>query len=105
MGDCRITRPAFPQTDQIFAITDDIVERARKIRGSALRSIGDIARHRRLEDNERESVAPQKMLRFLRAARELFAGFKDVATASLIEVWIDQAERRAWFLSEIVSEL
>jgi starvation-inducible DNA-binding protein len=102
--------------DQIFAMTDDIAERARKIGGSTLRSIGDIARHQRLEDNEDESVTPGKMLSelrddnvrltsFLRAAHELCSGCNDVATTSLIEVWIDQTERRSWFLGEIVSEL
>jgi len=102
--------------NQIFAMTDDIAERARKIGGSTLRSISDIARHQRLKDNDEESVAPQNMLlevrtdnlqlaRFLRAAHEVCAKFNDVASTSLIETWIDQTERRAWFLGEIVSEL
>jgi len=102
--------------DQIFAMTDDIAERARKIGGSTLRSIGDIARHQRLKDNDGEKVTPQKMLlelrddnsqlaRFLRAAHETCAQYNDVASTSLIEVWIDQTERRTWFLAEIVSEL
>jgi starvation-inducible DNA-binding protein len=104
------------QADQIFAMTDDIAERARKIGGSSLRSIGDIARHQRLKDNDSENVAPLKMLSelrddnrqltgFLRTAHELCGGFNDVATTSLIEVWIDQTERRTWFLSEIVTEV
>ena len=104
------------QADQIFAMTDDIAERARKIGGSSLRSIGDIARHQRLTDNDSENVAPLKMLSelrddnrqltgFLRTAHELCGGFNDVATTSLIEVWIDQTERRTWFLSEIVTEV
>lgn len=102
--------------DQIFAMTDEIAERARKIGGSTLRSIGDIARHQRLKDNDDEGVAPEKMLselrgdnlrlsRFLRAAHELCAKFNDVASTSLIETWIDQTERRTWFLGEIVNEL
>jgi starvation-inducible DNA-binding protein len=101
--------------DQIFAMTDDIAERARKIGGSTLRSIGDVARHQRLKDNDDESVAPLAMLselrhdnsqltRFLRAAHEICAKYNDVATTSLIEVWIDQTERRTWFLAEIASE-
>jgi starvation-inducible DNA-binding protein len=101
--------------DQIFAMTDDIAERARKIGGSTLRSIGDIARHQRLKDNDDENVVPQKMLselrgdnmqltRFLRAAHETCEKHNDVASTSLIETWIDQTERRTWFLAEIVSE-
>ena len=102
--------------NQIFAITDEIAERARKIGGPTLRSIGDISRHQRLKDNDDERVPPQKMLmelrddnlqltRFLRGAHEICAGHNDVATTSLIEVWIDETERRSWFLSEIVSEI
>ncbi len=102
--------------DQIFAITDEIAERARKIGGSTLRSISDISRHQRLKDNDQENVAPEKMLselrddnsqltNFLRQAHEICGRHGDVATTSLIEVWIDQAERRTWFLTEIVSEL
>ena len=101
------------QGEQIFAVTDDIAERARKIGGTTIRSIGDIARHQRLKDNGEEFVTPERMLselrgdnqhltRFLRSAHELCDRYNDVATASLIEVWIDQTERRTWFLSEIV---
>jgi starvation-inducible DNA-binding protein len=100
-------------SEQIFAMADDVAERARKIGGSTLRSIGDIARHQRLEDNDRESLSPKDMLaelrtdnreltRFLRVAHEICEEHDDVATASLIENWIDQTERRSWFLSEIV---
>jgi starvation-inducible DNA-binding protein len=100
---------------QIFEMTDDIAERARKIGGTTLRSIGDIARNQRLKDNDDEKVSPEKMLselrednaqltRFLRAAHEICAKHNDVATTSLIEVWIDQTERRTWFLAEIVGE-
>jgi len=102
--------------DQIFAMTDEIAERARKIGGSTLRSISDISRHQRLKDNNGEGVAAKDMLlelradnlqltRFLRATHEVCDRHKDVATASLIEIWIDQAERRTWFLSEIVTNL
>jgi starvation-inducible DNA-binding protein len=102
--------------EQIFAMTDDIAERARKLGGTTLRSIGDIGRNQRLEDNNRERVAPEEMLeelwsdnrqlaRFLRVTHEVCDRHRDVATASLIEVWIDQTERRAWFLEEIVSGL
>src|SRR5262244_4493881 len=95
--------------EQIFAMTDDIAERARKIGGTTLRSIGDISRSQRLKDNDDETVTPKKMLSelrddnahltgFLREAHEICAKHNDVATTSLIEVWIDQAERRTWFL-------
>jgi len=96
--------------EQIFAMTDDIAERARKLGGTTLHSISDIARHQRLKDNNQEFVAPKDMLtelladnehltRSLRAIHEICDGYKDVATASLIENWIDQTERRSWFLS------
>jgi len=102
--------------DQIFAMTDDIAERARKIGGPTLHSISDITKHQRLKDNNDEHIAPQRMLselrddnsqltRYMRAAHETCEKYSDVATTSLIEVWIDQTERRTWFLSEIVSEL
>ena len=102
--------------DQVFAMTDDIAERARKIGGTTLRSIGDISRHQRLKDNDAERVAPKEMLaelttdnqsltRYFRSAHETCEKYNDVATASLIEVWIDQTERRTWFLSEIVQGL
>jgi len=103
-------------SDQIFAMTDDIAERARKIGGTTLRSIGDIANHQRLKDNDTENVSPKEMLselsadnqaltRYLRATHETCEKYNDVATASLIEVWIDQTERRTWFLAEIVQGL
>ncbi len=98
---------------QIFDMTDEIAERARKIGGTTLRSIGDIARHQRLIDDDRESLEPDQMLlelrndnarlvRTLRATHQICETLLDVATAGLIETWIDQAERRQWFLSEIV---
>jgi starvation-inducible DNA-binding protein len=99
------------QSEQIFAMTDDIAERARKIGGTTIRSIGDIAEHQRLKDNNEELVTPgdmlaelcadnQRLTQFLRSARELCERHNDIATASLIEIWIDQAERRTWFLAE-----
>ena len=99
------------QSEQIFAMTDAIAERARKIGGTTLRSISDIARHQRLQDNSAEFVPPHDMLveltednrqltRSLRSAHAICNENNDVATASLIENWIDQTERRTWFLSE-----
>jgi starvation-inducible DNA-binding protein len=99
------------QSEQIFAMTDDIAERASKIGGTSLRSIGDIARHQRLQDNNESFVEPHDMLseltqdnqqltRSLRGAHALCDEHNDVATASLIENWIDETERRTWFLSE-----
>ncbi|OYX88825.1 MAG: DNA starvation/stationary phase protection protein [Azorhizobium sp. 35-67-5] len=99
------------QGDQIFATTDAIAERARKIGGTTLRSIGHIARLQRIADNEADYVDAQDMLaelcddnkRVTALLREVHAvcdAYKDVATASLIEVWIDEAERRTWFLHE-----
>ena len=100
--------------DQIFAMTDDIAERARKIGGTTIHSIGDIAKRQRLKDNDDKSPTPEKMLAelrddnhrltgFLRESHELCERHNDVATTSMIEIWIDQTERRAWFLDEIVS--
>jgi starvation-inducible DNA-binding protein len=99
------------QSDQIFAMTDDIAERARKIGGTTLHSIGDIVQHQRLKDNDEQFVAPEDMLselvgdnqqltQSLRATHEVCDEHNDVATASLIENWIDQTERRTWFLFE-----
>ena len=101
---------------QIFAMTDDIAERARKIGGTTIRSISDIARNQRLKDSNKDVVRPQEMLaelsadnqqmtRSLRAAHEICDRHNDVATTSLIETWIDESERRTWFLSEIVRDL
>ena len=99
------------QAEQIFAMTDDMAERARKMGGTTLHSIGDIARHQRLKDNDAEYVAPREMLaelrddnqrltQLFREAHEVCDRHNDVATASMIEVWIDQTERRTWFLFE-----
>jgi starvation-inducible DNA-binding protein len=103
-------------SEQIFAMTDDIAERARKIGGTTLRSIGDVSKHQRLKDNDQENILPKDMLaelsadnqaltRYFRSAHETCEKYNDVATASMIEVWIDQTERRTWFLSEIVQGL
>ncbi|HEY1860528.1 MAG TPA: DNA starvation/stationary phase protection protein, partial [Gemmataceae bacterium] len=102
--------------EQIFAMTDDIAERARKIGGTTLHSISDIARHQRLQDNNEEFVTPEDMLselcadnqeltKSLRSTHEVCDRHNDVATASLIENWIDETERRTWFLSEIGRDL
>ena len=99
------------QASQIFAISDDIAERVRKIGGTTIRSIGHIARLQRLTDNDQEFVQAREMLlelhadnkalvESLRAAHEVSDNANDYATTSLIEVWIDEAERRAWFLFE-----
>ena len=99
------------QSDQIFAITDPIAERARKLGSTTIRSIGHIARTQRIADNDAEFVEPHEMLAELRednlrlvmAMREVHNTCDehgDVATASLLEVWIDEAERRCWFLYE-----
>jgi len=101
------------QGDQLFAMTDEIAERGRKIGGTTLHSISDISAHQRLSDNNQEFVSPDDMLGelladsrrltgFLRVTHETCGRHKDVATTSMIEVWIDQTERRTWFLAEIV---
>jgi len=99
------------QGDQLFAMTDTIAERVRKTGGSTLRSIGEIARSQRIADNDAEYVDPQDMLSELRDDNVALAGrlrevhdlleeIRDIATASLIENWIDETERRTWFLFE-----
>jgi starvation-inducible DNA-binding protein len=99
------------QGDQIFATTDAIAERVRKLGGTTLRSIGHIARLQRIPDNDADFVSPQGMLSelredntallvSLRAAHVLCDDHDDVATASLLENWIDEAEQRVWFLFE-----
>jgi starvation-inducible DNA-binding protein len=101
------------QGGQIFAMTDAIAERARKIGGTTIRSIGDISRHQSTKDNDEEFVSPEAMLtelcddnqaltRSLRAKHKVCEEHGDVATTSLIEVWIDETERRTWFLWETV---
>jgi starvation-inducible DNA-binding protein len=99
------------QSEQIFATTDAIAERARKIGGTTLRSIGHISRLQRLLDNDADFVTPMDMLAELRDDnKQLTASLRethglcdeegDVASASLLETWIDEAERRTWFLFE-----
>ena len=99
------------QADQIYATTDPIAERVRKLGGTTLRSIGHIARVQRVLDNDAEFVTPLDMLAELREDNLQFTAHMrelhgvcdehgDVATASLLEVWIDEAERRVWFLFE-----
>ena len=99
------------QADQIFAMADPIAERIRKVGGSTIRSIGHIARMQRVLDNDAEYVEPSDMLAELREDNKALATrlreahnvcdeHRDIATASLIEVWIDETERRTWFLHE-----
>ncbi|MEO8006288.1 MAG: DNA starvation/stationary phase protection protein [Betaproteobacteria bacterium] len=99
------------QATQIFAMTDPIAERIRKVGGSTMRSIGHIARTQRVLDNDAEYVEPSDMLAELREDNKTLATrlreahnvcdeHRDLATASLIEVWIDETEQRTWFLFE-----
>jgi starvation-inducible DNA-binding protein len=99
------------QAAQIFATTDDIAERVRKVGGTTLRSIGHVGRLQRVLDNDADFVTPMDMLAelrddnkqlttSLREVHDVCDEHGDVATASLIEVWIDEAERRTWFLFE-----
>jgi len=104
------------QADQIFATTDVIAERAPTMGASTVRSISDISRHQRLKDNNDKGLAPlrmfeeahvdnQQLTMFLRQLHEVCQRHHDVATASLIEIWVDETERRAWFLSETLVDL
>jgi starvation-inducible DNA-binding protein len=97
--------------DQIFATTDDLAERVRKIGGTTLRSIGHVARLQRVLDNDAEYVSPldmlaelrddnKQMVAAMRAAHNVCDEHGDVASASLLENWIDEAEKRVWFLFE-----
>jgi starvation-inducible DNA-binding protein len=99
------------QADQLFAMTDPIAERVRKLGRLTIRSIGEISRLQRIDDNDADYVEPSDMLaelrednvslvERLRQAHGVCDESRDVATASLIEVWIDEAERRTWFLFE-----
>jgi starvation-inducible DNA-binding protein len=99
------------QADQIYAMADPIAERIRKTGGSTLRSIGHIARLQRIKDNDADYVDPLDMLAELREDNQALAArlrevhdmvdeHRDIATASLIENWIDETERRVWFLFE-----
>ena len=97
--------------DQLFAMTDPVAERIRKIGGSTLKSIGHISRLQRVLDNDTDYVDPEDMLAELcednkvlaarlREAHNVCDEYRDLATASLIETWIDETERRTWFLFE-----
>src|SRR5262245_32067508 len=97
--------------DQLYATTDPIAERVRKLGGTTLRSIGQIARLQRVLDNDADYVTPldmlaelrednQRLVSSMREAHAVCDEHNDVATASLLEVWIDEAERRVWFLYE-----
>jgi starvation-inducible DNA-binding protein len=99
------------QADQLYAMTDPIAERIRKVGGTTLRSIGHISRLQRIKDNDAEYVDPLDMLAELREDNKTLAGrlrevhevcdeHRDIATASLIENWIDETEQRTWFLFE-----
>ena len=99
------------QADQLYAMTDPIAERIRKLGGTTLRSIGHIARTQRILDNDAEFVEPSDMLAELcednktlaarlREAHDVCDEHRDIASASFIEVWIDETERRTWFLFE-----
>lgn len=103
------------QAAQLFAMVDDVAERTRKIGGTTLRSVRDITRNQRLGDNNDEHLSALEMLKallddnrqltgFLRATHELCDRHGDVASASLIENWIDESERRTWFLAETTRE-
>jgi starvation-inducible DNA-binding protein len=98
---------------EVLATTDDIAERVRKVGGTTIRSIGHVSRLQRIDDNDADYVTPQDMLAELcqdnvqliaemRAVHEVCAEANDVATASMLENWIDQGERRSWFLFEIL---
>ena len=99
------------QADQLFAMTDPIAERIRKLGGTTIKSIGHISRLQRVTDNDADYVEPLDMLAELcednkmlaahfREVHDLCDKHRDIATASLIEVWIDETERRTWFLFE-----
>jgi starvation-inducible DNA-binding protein len=101
------------QSDQLFAMIDPVAERTRKLGGRSLHSIGDISRNQRLQDNDEPSLPAEAMLKqllldnqeltkYLRSTHEICDRHNDVATASLVEVWIDETERRTWFLYEII---
>jgi len=104
------------QGEQIFAATDDIAERARKIGGTTIRSVGQINKQKRILDNDADFVSPNDMLSELRddnlqlveemrEVHDLCEEHGDVATTSLLENWMDEAERRAWFLFESTRDI
>ena len=99
------------QADQIFAMIDILAERVRKLGGTTIRSIGHIARLQKVQDNDENFLEPEKMLQFLmkdnqeytarmRAAHKVCEEHEDIATTSILEIFIDETERRTWFLFE-----
>ena len=103
------------QATELIDMTDEVAERARKLGGGSLHSVSDIVRYQRLKDNDAPLARPRDMLaeltadnqqltRSLRHSHEVCDRHRDLATASLIENWIDQAERRTWFLFETAEE-
>lgn len=99
------------QAEQVLAATDAVAERVRKIGGTTIRSIGHVGQLQRISDNDAEFIRPAEMLvellegnkqlaTYLRGTHDLCERHEDIATASLLENWIDEAERRIWFLSE-----
>ena len=99
------------QSDAIFATTDQLAERVRKLGGATLKSIGQVAKHQTIKDNDEDYVPPREMLRELmednkhmaaamRKAHKLCEDHEDTGTAALLEVFIDETERRTWFLFE-----
>jgi len=104
------------QAEQVLAMVDAIAERTRKLGGTTLHSIGDVASHQRLKDSDGESVSADAMLielrvdneqltRFLHHTHELCIQYKDIATAALIDSWIDETEGRTWFLAQTTDDL
>jgi starvation-inducible DNA-binding protein len=104
------------QADQIFAMIDPLAERVRKLGGITIRSIGEVGRLQRVKDNNADFVEPEKMLRdlmhenkefaeHLLAAHKVCEEYGDVATCSVLEIFIDEAQRRVWFLFETISGL
>ncbi len=102
--------------EELFAMTDQLAERVRKVGGTTLRSIGHVTRLQRISDNDADFVSPQDMLselrednlaltRSLREAHDVCAEHRDLASASLIEMWIDEAEKRSWYLYEATRHL
>ena len=103
------------QSEQILGTTDDMAERVRKVGGNTLRSIGQIAKLQTLKDNNEDFVPPREMLRELmndnktvaanmRKAHKVVDDLEDSATAGLLENWIDESERRTWFLFEAIRQ-
>lgn len=103
------------QAAQLFGMTDALAERARKLGGTTLHSVSEIVRYQRIRDNNHEQLTSRSMMaelfsdnreltRYLRAAHQICEQHHDVATNSMIEAWIDETERRSWFLSQILQE-